>query len=88
MTYSTTADTTSKSPEANAKMTTREKKWIVYDVGNSAFVLLSTAVVPLYANSLLKAAGETNIVSTWGYAQTIASPCSCRCSVPSPTCRA
>lgn len=73
MTYSTTADTTSKSPEANAKMTTREKKWIVYDVGNSAFVLLPTAVVPIYANSLLKAAGETNIVSTWGYAQTIAS---------------
>ena len=54
-------------------MTTREKKWIVYDVGNSAFVLLSTAVVPIYANSLLKAAGETNIVSMWGYAQTIAS---------------
>ena len=73
MTYSTTADTTSKPPEANTKMTTREKKWIVYDVGNSAFVLLSTAVVPIYANSLLKAAGETNIVSTWGYAQTIAS---------------
>ena len=55
------------------RMTSREKKWIVYDVGNSAFVLLSTAVVPIYANSLLKAAGETNIVSTWGYAQTIAS---------------
>ncbi|WP_432623000.1 MFS transporter [Bifidobacterium sp.] len=54
-------------------MTSREKKWIVYDVGNSAFVLLSTAVVPIYTNSLLKAAGETNIVSTWGYAQTIAS---------------
>ena len=36
-------------------------------------MLLSTAVVPIYANSLLKAAGETNIVSTWGYAQTIAS---------------
>ena len=53
-------------------MTSREKKWIVYDVGNSAFVLLSTAVVPIYTNSLLKAAGETNIVSTWGYAQTIA----------------
>ena len=57
----------------SAKLTAREKKWIIYDVGNSAFVLLSTAVVPIYANSLLKAAGETNIVSTWGYAQTIAS---------------
>lgn len=51
----------------------REKQWILYDVGNSAFVLLSTAVVPIYANSLLEAAGESNIVSTWGYMQTIAS---------------
>ena len=55
------------------RFTAREKRWIVYDVGNSAFVLLSTAVVPIYANSLLKAAGETNVVSTWGYAQTVAS---------------
>ncbi|KFJ08234.1 MFS transporter [Bifidobacterium tsurumiense] len=57
----------------SARMTTREKQWILYDVGNSAFVLLSTAVVPIYANSLLEAAGQSNIVSTWGYAQTIAS---------------
>jgi len=51
-------------PEPNAKLTTREKKWIVYDVGNSAFVMLSTAVVPIYANSLLQSAGQSNIVST------------------------
>ena len=55
------------------KLTPREKRWIAYDVGNSAFVLLSTAVVPIYANSLLEAAGQDNIVSTWGYAQTVAS---------------
>ena len=55
------------------RLTPREKRWIMYDVGNSAFVLLSTAVVPIYANSLLEAAGQDNIVSTWGYAQTIAS---------------
>ena len=55
------------------KLTPREKRWIVYDVGNSAFVLLSTAVVPIYADSLLEAAGQDNIVSTWGYAQTVAS---------------
>ena len=36
-------------------------------------MLLSTAVVPIYANSLLEAAGQDNIVSTWGYAQTVAS---------------
>lgn len=55
------------------RLTPREKRWIMYDVGNSAFVLLSTAVVPIYANSLLEAAGQDNIVSTWGYAQTVAS---------------
>jgi UMF1 family MFS transporter len=53
-------------------MTAQEKRWILYDVGNSAFVLLSTAVIPIYANSLLRQAGEGNIVSTWGYAQTAA----------------
>ncbi|WP_434734891.1 MFS transporter [Bifidobacterium sp.] len=58
---------------SSTKLTGVEKRWIVYDVGNSAFVLLSTAVVPIYANSLLRAAGRTNIVSTWGYAQTIVS---------------
>ena len=56
---------------ATAKHTPREKKWIIYDVGNSAFVLLSTAVIPIYAKSLMPADG--NIVSAWGYAQTIAS---------------
>lgn len=40
-------------------------------MGNSAFVLLSTAVIPIYAKSLMPADG--NIVSAWGYAQTIAS---------------
>lgn len=57
---------------AHSPMSAREKRWILYDVGNSAFVLLSTAVIPIYANSLLKQAGESNIVSTWGYAQTAA----------------
>ena len=55
----------------SARLTAREKKWIIYDVGNSAFVLLSTAVIPIYAKSLMPADG--NIVSAWGYAQTIAS---------------
>lgn len=59
--------------QPSGRLTTREKRWIMYDVGNSAFVLLSTAVVPIYANSLLEAAGQDNIVSTWGYAQTVAS---------------
>lgn len=64
---------TPSEPSVGAKLTAREKRWIMYDVGNSAFVLLSTAVVPIYANSLLEASGRDDIVSTWGYAQTIAS---------------
>ncbi|OZG63019.1 Permeases of the major facilitator superfamily [Bifidobacterium lemurum] len=69
----TTADTMDDAPTAGMGLTARERKWIAYDVGNSAFVLLSTAVVPIYANSLLEAAGQNDIVSTWGYAQTVAS---------------
>ena len=57
----------------SAKLTAREKKWIIYDVGNSAFVLLSTAVIPIYAKSLML---------PWS------SRYSCRCSAPSPTCKA
>lgn len=66
-----TAAGTDPALTATAKLTPREKKWIIYDVGNSAFVLLSTAVIPIYAKSLMPADG--NIVSAWGYAQTIAS---------------
>lgn len=69
----TTAQTLADAPTKDAAFTSREKRWILYDVGNSAFVLLSTAVIPIYANSLLEAAGQSNIVSTWGYARTIAS---------------
>jgi UMF1 family MFS transporter len=67
-----TQRTEPQADSARSTMTPEEKRWILYDVGNSAFVLLSTAIIPIYANSLLKQAGESNIVSTWGYAQTAA----------------
>lgn len=51
------------------KLTKREKSWIVYDIGNSALVLLSTALIPIYFNSL----AEGNALVAWSYAQTIAS---------------
>ena len=54
-------------------LTRLERNWVLYDVGNSALVLLSTAVVPIYLNGLLEAAGRTDVVSSFGYAQTIAS---------------
>ncbi|MDU6011687.1 MAG: MFS transporter [Slackia sp.] len=51
------------------KMTKAEKSWIMYDVGNSAFVLLSTALIPVYFSSI----ATGNVVVAWGYAETIAS---------------
>lgn len=51
------------------KMTKQEKSWIMYDVGNSAFVLLSSALIPVYFASL--ADGPITVV--WGYAETVAS---------------
>lgn len=32
------------------KLTAQEKKWILYDVGNSAFVLLVSTILPIYFN--------------------------------------
>ena len=50
-------------------MTKSEKSWIMYDVGNSAFVLLSTALIPVYFASI----AEGSAVVAWGYAETVAS---------------
>lgn len=53
------------------KMTKQEKSWILYDVGNSAFVLLATALIPIYFKSL--AEPGSSVVVAWGYAETVAS---------------
>ncbi|MCI1665609.1 MAG: MFS transporter [Atopobiaceae bacterium] len=59
---------------ATAKMSRLERNWVMYDVGNSALVLLNTSVVPIYFNSLLTAeAGSGTLVVLWGSAQTVAS---------------
>ena len=31
-------------------MTREEKNWVLYDVGNSAFVLLVSTIMPIYFN--------------------------------------
>ena len=30
------------------KMTSSEKKWVLYDVGNSAFTLLVSTLIPIF----------------------------------------
>ena len=55
------------------KLTPLEKSWILYDVGNSAFILLVTTLIPIYFNGLAEAAGvhEDLYLSYWGYAGSI-----------------
>lgn len=36
----------------NVKLTGKEKRWIMYDVGNSAFALLVSTIIPIYFNYL------------------------------------
>ena len=56
------------------KLTKLEKSWILYDVGNSAFTLLVSTLLPIYFNVLATSAGidENLYLSYWGYAGSIA----------------
>lgn len=57
-----------------SKTTSLEKKWIMYDIGNSAFTLLVSTIMPIYFNFLADSAhiSETNYLAFWGYATSIA----------------
>ena len=56
------------------KMTPLERSWVLYDVGNSAFTLLVSTLLPIYFNALATSAGvnEDMYLSYWGYAGSIA----------------
>ena len=56
------------------RLTRLEKSWILYDVGNSAFTLLVSTLLPIYFNALASGAGlnEDLYLSYWGYAGSIA----------------
>ena len=55
------------------KFTKLEKNWILYDVGNSAFTLLVSTILPIYFNSLAEGAGvsEVDYLAYWGYAASV-----------------
>ena len=57
----------------NTKFTKMEKAWILYDVGNSAFVLLIATIVPIYFNYLSESAGisSADYLAYWGYAASV-----------------
>lgn len=56
------------------KLTKAEKHWILYDVGNSAFVLLVATILPIYFNYLAESGGlsDTEYLAYWGYAASAA----------------
>ncbi len=57
-----------------SKLTKLEKSWILYDVGNSAFILLASTLLPIFFNAIASADGinEDLYLSYWGYAGAIA----------------
>ena len=54
-------------------LTKAEKSWILYDVANSAFIMIVTATIPIYFRSLAESAGvsSTAASSLWGSATSI-----------------
>lgn len=55
------------------KLTKLEWYWILYDVGNSAFILLTSTILPIYFNYLagLSGVSEVDSLAYWGYAASI-----------------
>lgn len=55
------------------KLTKLEKAWILYDVGNSAFILLVSTIMPIYFNYLGDLAGLSSVdyLAYWGYGTSI-----------------
>ena len=56
------------------KLTALERSWILYDIGNSAFILLVSTLIPIYFNALAAADNldENLYLSYWGYAGSLA----------------
>ena len=57
-----------------SKLTKVEKSWILYDIANSAFILLATAILPIYFKNLVTENGMSAEVATgyWGTITSIA----------------
>lgn len=58
---------------ADSRLTRSEKSWILYDVANSAFIMIVTATIPIYFRSLAEGAGVASSTATslWGSATSI-----------------
>lgn len=59
---------TAPEPVKKGGFTKKEKNWILYDVANSAYTLLATALLQFYFNFL---SPSENLVSIWGFTNVI-----------------
>ena len=59
--------------DSSQRLTKAEKSWILYDVANSAFIMIVTATIPIYFRSLAEGSGMsgTSATSLWGSASSI-----------------
>ncbi len=59
--------------KSESKLTRLEKYWILYDVGNSAFIMLISTIIPIYFKNIAQSNGVSPANSTayWGYAISI-----------------
>ena len=55
------------------KLTKDERNWVLYDVGNSAFTMLTATIMPIYFNHLAGQGGleSSEYLAYWGYAASI-----------------
>lgn len=55
------------------KLTPQEKAWVLYDVANSAFIMLVTTIIPIFFNYLADNAGLSDVdyLAYWGYAASV-----------------
>ena len=55
------------------RLTSLERAWVLYDVGNSAFVLLAATLIPIFFNALAEAGGLSSVeyLAYWGYAASV-----------------
>lgn len=59
--------------DSSQRLNKAEKSWILYDVANSAFIMIVTATIPIYFRSLAEGSGMsgTSATSLWGSATSI-----------------
>lgn len=55
------------------KLTKDERNWVLYDVGNSAFTMLTATIMPIYFNHLAGQVGleSSEYLAYWGYAASL-----------------